>query len=421
MQLLLIDPNSGRHSQWMQQFSAGAFQWSLVATTDQAANWLSSHSCTVVAVHDETADCESLPQRLTEYKYSFQSLLYLASHANGASAQKAFVAGYDDFLPADLPADAWETILQRAHETQLAAERFARAQKLESIGELAAGIAHEINTPIQYVGDNTRFIQQAWNELSPVLLRCQSIFSPQHESTISTEDLSELAETVAASDIDYLSDEVPLAIAQALEGVDRVATIVRAMKEFAHPGSSEMTLTDLGQALRNTVTVARNEWKYVADLVLDVDPQLPPVPCLPGELNQVFLNMIVNAAHAVGDAIGESPDRKGLISVSVVNNDPHAEIKISDNGLGIAPDNLQKIFAPFFTTKPVGKGTGQGLAIAHTVIVEKHGGTIDVASVVGEGTTFTIRIPLQRAKTEATPSFVPELASKIPTPLVSLK
>lgn len=199
------------------------------------------------------------------------------------------------------------------------------------------------------------------------------------------------------ADVEYLIEEIPSAITQTLEGVDRVSKIVRAMKDFAHPGVSEMTLTDLSHSINNTVMVARNEWKYAADLVTDFDPNLPPVPCLPGEMNQVLLNMIVNASHAISDALGDSPQTKGTITISTRISSPYAEIRVSDTGSGISPENVERIFNPFFTTKAAGKGTGQGLAIAQSVIVEKHGGTIKVESELGKGTTFVIRIPLENS------------------------
>jgi signal transduction histidine kinase len=202
-----------------------------------------------------------------------------------------------------------------------------------------------------------------------------------------------------AADIGYLLLEIPSAIRQTLEGVDRVANIVRAMKEFAHPGGTEMTLTDLANCISNTIMVARNEWKYVAEVTTEFDPLLPSVPCLPGEINQVLLNIIVNAAHAIGESLGDSPEAKGKISISTRLVNPNAEIRISDSGCGIDPRVVSRIFDPFFTTKVAGKGTGQGLAIAHTVVVEKHGGTISVESEKGQGTTFIIRLPLEMQRT----------------------
>ena len=195
-------------------------------------------------------------------------------------------------------------------------------------------------------------------------------------------------------DIDYLRDEIPLAIGQLLEGVEQVARIVRGMKEFSHPGMIERTDVNINHAISNTILVLRNEWKYVADVTTDFDQNLPTVPCQAGELNQVMLNLLVNAAHAIGDVVKDS-DTKGQIKIVTRQVSGWAEIRVSDTGCGIPKDIQTKIFDPFFTTKEVGKGTGQGLALAHSVVVQKHGGTIDVDSQVGIGTSFIIRLPLK--------------------------
>ncbi|HCZ33503.1 MAG TPA: hypothetical protein DHV93_08635 [Holophagaceae bacterium] len=265
------------------------------------------------------------------------------------------------------------------------------AQKLESIGQLAAGIAHEINTPIQYIGDNLRFIQEATGELLGAL----DAVSPRgpNEALLEAE-IQAFRECLAAADLDYLRKELPKAARQSLEGVARVSKIVGAMKEFSHPGSENKTLADLNRAIESTVTVSRNEWKYVADLELELDPHLPPVPCHPGEINQAVLNLVVNAAHAIGDAVGHS-GRKGRITVRTRSEAGHVVIQVEDTGAGIPEAIRDRIFDPFFTTKGVGRGSGQGLAIAHSVVVDKHGGTIGFESEPGQGTLFTIQLPLK--------------------------
>lgn len=289
-------------------------------------------------------------------------------------------------------------------ERRLMERQFAQALKMESIGRLAAGIAHEINTPTQYVGDNLRFLQDAMSDLLKLLQRFQSMLECAKRGAMSAEQIAEMEQAVEDADLEYLLDEIPKAIAQSLEGVDRVAKIVRAMKEFSHPGPAEMTTVDLNHALESTITVARNEWKYVADVVTDLDPNLPPVPCLPGEMNQVFLNIIVNAAHAIADVVGDGSHGKGTITVSTRALGDWAEICISDTGTGIPEAIRSKIFDPFFTTKQIGRGTGQGLAYVHSVVVEKHKGIITFETEEGKGTTFIIRLPLhqeQDAKEEA--------------------
>ncbi|MBV9849173.1 MAG: PAS domain S-box protein [Armatimonadetes bacterium] len=284
-------------------------------------------------------------------------------------------------------------------ERRLLESQLAQAQKLESIGQLAAGIAHELNTPIQYVGDNARFLQESFADLEGVLRTYAALAEAARSGPVPAALLEDVEAAAERADLEYLLGEIPTAIAQSLEGVERVAGIVRAMKEFSHPGTAHKTAVDLNRAIESTLTVARNEWKYVADLVTDLDPALPPVPCLPGELNQVFLNIIVNAAHAIGDVVGDGAGGKGTITVTTRAVPPaaptRAEVRIADTGCGIPPEIRGRIFDPFFTTKGVGRGTGQGLAIAHGIVVEKHGGAIACESEVGRGTTFVIRLPLQ--------------------------
>ncbi|GIV15580.1 MAG: hypothetical protein KatS3mg022_1015 [Armatimonadota bacterium] len=289
-------------------------------------------------------------------------------------------------------------------ERRLMERQFAQALKMESIGRLAAGIAHEINTPTQYVGDNIRFLQEAMRDLIDLLRRFQHLLECTKRGTVSAEQITELEQAIDIADLEYLLEEIPKAITQSLEGVDRVAKIVRAMKEFSHPGAAEMTSVDLNHALESTITVARNEWKYVADMVTDFDPNLPPVPCLPGDINQVFLNIIVNAAHAIADVVGDGSRGKGTITVSTRALGDWVEVRISDTGTGIPEAIRSKIFDPFFTTKQIGRGTGQGLAYVHSVVVEKHKGIITFETEEGKGTTFIIRLPLhqeQDAKEEA--------------------
>ncbi len=265
------------------------------------------------------------------------------------------------------------------------------AQKMESIGQLAAGIAHEINTPIQYIGDNLRFMLGAVEELLGAL----DALPPEVPGGAGMDDGTRtFRDRLQAADMDYLRKELPKAARQSLEGVARVSKIVGAMKEFSHPGSESRTTADLNRAIESTVAVSRNEWKYVADLDLELDPLLQPVPCYPGEINQVVLNLIVNAAHAIGDTVGHS-GQKGRITIRTRSEAGQVVIQIEDTGAGIPEAIRDRIFDPFFTTKGVGKGTGQGLAIAHSVVVDKHGGTIGFETELGQGTLFTIHLPIQ--------------------------
>lgn len=273
-----------------------------------------------------------------------------------------------------------------------------QSQKLESVGQLAAGIAHEINTPIQFVGDNTHFLGESFGELAAILNKAAD-FSMAEEQAARQALGENLAESIKASDLKFLMEEIPKAIEQTLDGVSRVAKIVRAMKEFAHPGSSQKQGTDLNRLIESTVTVSTNEWKYVADLRLELDQTLQLVPCLPGELSQVILNMVVNSAHSIEDKFDKGKRGKGLIRISTRLEGLNAVIEISDNGNGIPPEVLNRIYDPFFTTKGVGRGTGQGLSIAHSVVVDKHRGSIDCRSTVGEGATFVIHLPINQQMT----------------------
>ena len=318
------------------------------------------------------------------------------------TVQVAFDAGFDDCLDFNCSEQELSSKLNQAFRAWQVQKRLDQALKLESIGELAAGIAHEINTPIQYVSDNTRFVRSACNDLLGVLDACQKVILALDGNQEIGGVVDELRGSLSAADAEYLVDEVPTAIAQTLEGVDRVSTIVRAMKEFSHPGQSEMALTNIAQAIETTVMVAKNEWKYVADLKTDHDEKLPPIPCFPGEINQVILNLIVNAAHAIKDTKEEESVEKGKITIATHLVNSYAEIRVTDTGVGIASENIDKIFAPFFTTKSAGKGTGQGLALAHSVVVEKHRGTLTVESELGVGTTFVIRLPLEQQQSEET-------------------
>jgi PAS domain S-box-containing protein len=266
------------------------------------------------------------------------------------------------------------------------------AQKLESVGRLASGIAHEINTPIQFVGDNTRFLQDSFGCLQALLNKYQEFLSTAASGTLRPDFLAEVRRAEEESDSAYLLEEIPKALTQTLEGITRVANIVRAMKDFAHPESKEMAAADLNKALLSTLTVARNELKYVSDVETDFG-DMPLVVCNVGDLNQVFLNLLVNAAHAISDVV-KGTGTKGKIRVRTVPEGKTVLITISDTGGGIPEAIRTRIFDPFFTTKEVGRGTGQGLAIARAVVVERHKGSLTFESEVGKGTTFCVRLPL---------------------------
>ncbi|MBA1445982.1 MAG: PAS domain-containing protein [Chromatiales bacterium] len=290
----------------------------------------------------------------------------------------------------------WDITEQKAaeQERQSMEVQLRHAQKLEAVGQLAAGIAHEINTPTQFVSDNTRFLQDAFADYGRLFAAYERLTDAATGGSVPEVLVDEAKRVAEEIDIDYLKEEIPRAVEQSVEGLGRIARIVQAMKEFSHPGTGEKTPTDLNRAIETTIDVSRSEWKYSAELITELAPELPQVPVLPGEFNQVMLNLIVNAAHAIDDAMGESGGM-GEIRIATQQEGEWVEIRVSDTGKGI-PEAIQKrIFEPFFTTKEVGKGSGQGLAITWSVIVDKHGGAIDVESEEGKGATFIIRLPVK--------------------------
>ena len=266
-----------------------------------------------------------------------------------------------------------EDITEQRHAEQ----QLMLSQKLESIGQLGAGIAHEINTPIQFVSDSLKFVEAACADLLAVADACEA------------EDAARVVETLEAADLGYLRERLPAAIERAGDGVRRVAEIVRAMREFAHPHTGGVL--DLNQALANTLVVTRSSYTDVADVHTDLGA-VPHVSANGSELNQVFVNLIVNAAHAIAER-GE----RGTISVSTRSEGDEVVVAISDTGVGIPLEHRERVFDPFFTTKEVGVGTGQGLALARSIVCDRHGGTLTLDSEVGRGSTFEIRLAIADA------------------------
>lgn len=286
-------------------------------------------------------------------------------------------------------------ISQDITETKHAQSELVEAQRLAAVGTLAAGVAHEINTPVQFVNDSLHFLRDAGNEINELLAKMLAAFELARKAPLDEETSAALAAVQVAAeeaDLEYLVTNTPKAYERAIEGLERVATIVRSMKEFAHPAQKEMALADLNRAITATLTVARNEYKYVADVVSELG-ELPLVNCHLNEINQVVLNIVVNAAHAIADKV-RGTEQRGTITLRTYTERDFAVISIADNGGGI-PEHVQpRIFDPFFTTKEVGVGTGQGLAIARTAIRESHGGELSFETVLGQGTTFYIRLPI---------------------------
>lgn len=254
------------------------------------------------------------------------------------------------------------------------------AQKLESLGQLAAGVAHEINTPMQFIGDNLNFIRDVLTDLLPLLTKCTQPSSP-----------AELRDHASDIDLDFIMARAPGAVERALEGVGRVSEIVSAMRSFAHPDRARSP-QDVNNIIKTSLVLAKNEYKYVAAVATD----LGAVPAIDGnlpDLSQMFVNLIVNAAHAIEDRFGRDANA-GHISITTQTLGDRVRICIRDNGCGIPEEIRHKIFDPFFTTKEVGRGTGQGLSIVHNV-VQRHQGKIQLESEVGSGTTFIIELPVE--------------------------
>jgi len=270
--------------------------------------------------------------------------------------------------------------------------------KMQSIGRLAAGIAHEINTPIQYVSYNAGFLEGAFADLMRLVESYRQALGRPGNSGASPSGLPPaVLDMVAAAereaDLDYLAAEIPAAVANSRKGIRQVADIVRAMRQFSHPGGGEKTWFDLNAAVRDAILVSRNEWKDVAELTMDLDPELPSVCGLPQELGQVFLNLVLNAAQAIEETRGERTGPVGTITVRTTRQDEFVTVSVADSGPGIPEEVRGRIFEPFFTTKEVGKGTGQGLSLAYAV-VERHGGDISFHSSPGAGAEFAVRLPI---------------------------
>ncbi|MBV1959215.1 MAG: PAS domain S-box protein [Pseudomonadales bacterium] len=280
-------------------------------------------------------------------------------------------------------------------------EQLNQAQKLESIGQLSAGIAHEINTPIQYVNDNMRTISEYLADIRTMTEGYQRLMLALEEQNLLSEQVKALRNLESQVDLEFILEDAPNAMEQSLQGIQRVSEIVKAMKIFSHAGGGQVSMLDINASLKSTLVVARNEYKYIAAIETDF-AELPPVECHASELNQVFLNLIVNAAHA----IEEKNEGMGLIHIStLVPEAGCVEILITDNGCGIPEAIQHKIFDPFFTTKEVGKGTGQGLNLAFQVVESLHNGRILLDSTVGEGSRFRLKIPEKIQRDEHSSTF----------------
>lgn len=344
-------------------------------------------------------DCRGLDTLMAiQAEANDANILVMTSAMDEALGLQAMQLGaHDYFMKGRIPPDGMRRMARYAIERRSAALALRKSkdaleiqarhsQKMEAIGQLAAGIAHEINTPIQFIGDNCKFLGEGFGELL-------AFFEGIEPGRIPPPEL--LRQRLEALDLAYLREEIPKAIQQSLDGVSRVSKIVSAMKDFSHPGTESRQTVDLNKAIESTIAVSRSTWKYAAELEAQLDPGLPPVPCFPGEFNQVILNLVVNAAHAIEAAQAARGDSAlGKIIIRTWQESHEVKVEVSDNGTGIPPGIQARIFDPFFTTKEVGKGTGQGLSIARAVIVDQHKGRIEVRSTPGVGTTFTLSLPL---------------------------
>jgi PAS domain S-box-containing protein len=267
-------------------------------------------------------------------------------------------------------------------------KRHQQSMYLESIGQLSAGIAHEINTPMQYISDNLNFLKDSFNDTARALKRIRKALLSN------TLDEDKLNTIFKEADFEYLSEELPLAFSQTTEGVNRVCSIVKAMKEYSHPNSEEKVATNLNSCIESTITISKHTWKYHSDMEIDLDPNLKDVMCHAGPFNEVILNIIVNAADAIKDRMEKNNSlNKGTIKIQTLGKEDFVEIRISDTGGGIPQSIQEKIFDPFFTTKAIGKGTGQGLALSYSIIKERHNGELHFETVPGESTTFILQLP----------------------------
>ena len=284
---------------------------------------------------------------------------------------------------------------QREEDRIKLEKQLRQSRTLESIGTLASGIAHEINTPMQYIQDNTLFFSEGVINIFEVINTYQKIIKECIQNDKMNEIIEEADKILKDADIEYLRQEIPSAIKQSLEGIERVKKIINAMKFFSHVDTETMAKADINKAIESAVLVSKNVWKYTAEIKTDLDPLLPEIKCYISEINQAMMNLIVNSSNAISDVFRDGTDGKGFINISSRKDNNTIVISVEDNGSGIPEEIKDRIFDPFFTTKDVGKGTGQGLSIVYDIIVNKHKGKIDVDSKVGEGTIFTIRLPIE--------------------------
>ncbi|HEY2407482.1 MAG TPA: ATP-binding protein [Polyangiaceae bacterium] len=324
---------------------------------------------------------------------------YQAADADRALLERSVELASSELLERNVQLESDLAAIQRL-EIEL-----GHAEKLRAVGQLASGIAHEINTPIQFANDSVHFLKGAVVDIFSLLEAARMLADSVEAGGDGRAELASYRSKAQEVDLAYLDEECPKAFEQAQEGLMRVAQIVMAMKEFGRPDQREKVLIDVNRCVTSTLTVAHNELKYAADIRLEL-AELTPVPCYPGELSQVLLNLLVNAAHAIADRHAAA-GRMGKIVVRTKQESDSVLVSISDDGAGISEEHRQRVFEPFFTTKAVGRGTGQGLAISRSIVVDKHGGTLTFETELGVGTTFFLRLPSVEERATASERTLP--------------
>jgi signal transduction histidine kinase len=282
-------------------------------------------------------------------------------------------------------------LIEELHSTR---QQLVQAEKMAAIGQLASGVAHEINTPLQYIGENIQFMGEAFKDLIETAKTQLKLLDVLERGSIPRELVEQARSQAEEAELDYLFDEIPVTLRQSLGGVKKVSGIVTAMKHFARPGTEDKVDTDINDAVLSIIQVSANEWKYHAEIETDLDSSLPPISVVPSEINQALLNVIVNAAAAVRECVErKATNEKGKITIKTRQDGDWVVIEIGDTGCGIPEEIQSKIFDPFFTTRDVGQGTGQGLTVAYLAIVKKHAGKIELLGSSDKGSTFEIRLP----------------------------
>jgi len=334
-------------------------------------------------------------------------IIFITGLNDEKSIEEGFSLGAVDYIPKPLKCfeilarvrlhiqlyDTTRSLEREIEERALMEIELRQAQKLEAVGQLASGIAHEINTPIQFVGDSISFLEQSFRDVQQLMSLYRNSIpavtgNPEYEQAL--RDIQDMEDHI---ELGFLEDQVPKSFDRVADGISRVSSIVNAMRNFAHPDRKEKQAADINQMLMNTLTIAHNTYKYVADLETELQ-ELPAVVCHRGNLNQAFLNIIVNAAHAIEEKFGID-EKKGRITVKSASEDDRVWVSISDTGSGIPEKHHDRIYDPFFTTKEPGMGTGQGLSISRKIVVDQHGGSMHFETSPGKGTTFFIQIPVE--------------------------